>query len=290
MHSSLLPSSIDRIVEWALLEDLAGGDLTTEACVDGRTQAVAHALAKRDLVACGVEVFERAFHLVDDSVRVERLVGEGDRVPAGTKLWTARGAARSLLMGERTALNFVQRMTGIATMARRYVEAVPKGCATRITDTRKTTPGLRLLERYAVRVGGASNHRNDLSAAVLIKDNHIAACGGVGPAVARARQRAPHTSRIECEVTNLDELGEALAAGADIVLLDNMDTPTIERAVEQVAEHVRTAGGRVFTEASGGVTLERIAELAEAGVDFISVGALTHSAPSADISLELSLA
>jgi nicotinate-nucleotide pyrophosphorylase (carboxylating) len=182
-------------------------------------------------------------------------------------------------MGERTALNFVQRMCAVATRARAFVDAVPAGCATRITDTRKTTPGLRAVERYAVRVGGAHNHRDNLGAAVLIKDNHVAACGGVRAAIERARAAAPHTAKIECEVDTLAQLDEALAAGADIVLLDNMQTA-------MVLEAARRARGRALLEASGGVTLERVAELARAGVGVISVGALTHSIVAADVGLD----
>jgi nicotinate-nucleotide pyrophosphorylase (carboxylating) len=182
-------------------------------------------------------------------------------------------------MGERVALNLVQRTCGVATQARAYADAVPAGSKTRITDTRKTTPGLRALERYAVRVGGAYNHRDDLGAAVLIKDNHVAACGGVRAAIERARAAAPHTAKIECEVDTLDQLDEALAAGADIVLLDNMSTAT-------VAEAVKRARGQALLEVSGGITLERVAELARAGVDAISVGALTHSVAAADVGLD----
>jgi nicotinate-nucleotide pyrophosphorylase (carboxylating) len=182
-------------------------------------------------------------------------------------------------MGERVALNFVQRTCGIATRTRAYVEAVPAGCATRIADTRKTTPGLRAVERYAVRVGGGHNHRDNLGAAVLIKDNHIAACGGVAAAIERARAAAPHTARIECEVDTLDQLDQALAAGADVVLLDNMPTSAIVEASKR-------ARGRAMLEASGGITLERVPEIARAGVDVISVGALTHSVSAADIGLD----
>ena len=182
-------------------------------------------------------------------------------------------------MGERVALNFVQRMSGVATLTRAYVDALPAGAKTRITDTRKTTPGLRALERYAVRVGGGRNHRDDLGAGVLIKDNHIAACGGVEPAIERARAAAPHGAKIECEVDTLDQLEEALSAGADIVLLDNMPTAT-------VAEAVRRTRGRALLEASGGITIERARELAQTGVDVLSVGALTHSTRATDIGLD----
>jgi nicotinate-nucleotide pyrophosphorylase (carboxylating) len=280
MSAAELPLiAIDAIVKRAILEDLASGDLTTEACVDAAATARANAVARSALVVCGGPVFARVYLAIDPAVTVELRIAEGSRVQGKTTLWTVTGSARSILMGERVALNLVQRMSGTATLARAFAEAVPEGSPTRITDTRKTTPGLRVLERYAVRTGGAKNHRDNLGAAVLIKDNHIAACGGVAEAIARARARAPHTSKIECEVDTLAELDQALAAGADIVLLDNMDTKT-------VTEAVRRAKGKAMTEASGGITLARVAELARAGVDVISVGALTHSAPAADIALD----
>ena len=275
-----LPSVIvDRIVAIALEEDLGSGDLTTEACIDADATAAARAVARTAMVACGASVAARVFGRVDASLAFETHVADGTRVEPRARLWTVRGRARSILMGERVALNFVQRMTGVATQARIYVDAVPTGCATRITDTRKTTPGLRALERYAVRCGGARNHRDDLGAAVLIKDNHIAACGGVRAAIERARAAAPHTATIECEVETLDQLDDALTAGADIVLLDNMPTPLVVAATER-------ARGRALVEASGGITLARVAELARAGVDAISVGALTHSVPAADVGLD----
>ncbi len=273
-------SLLDRIVDNALAEDLEGGDLTTEATVPPEARAVARAVARKDLVVCGADVFARVFSRVDPGVRVERALDEGADAKRGDVIWIAEGSARSLLMAERTALNFVQRMSGIATLARSYVRALPEGAKTRITDTRKTTPGLRVLERYAVRVGGAHNHRDTLGSAVMIKDNHIQAAGGIALAVERARARAPHTSKIEVEVASLAELDQALAAGADIVMLDNF-------APADVAVGVAKARGKALVEVSGGITLERIAELARAGVDVISSGALTHSAPSADIALDL---
>jgi nicotinate-nucleotide pyrophosphorylase (carboxylating) len=273
------PGVVDRVVALALHEDLASGDLTTEACVEPGAAATAYAVARRPTVACGYPVFLRVFAQVDPSLVVEAHVDEGARVDAGVRLWTVKGRARSVLMGERVALNFVQRMCGVAAATRAYVDALPSGSKVRVTDTRKTTPGLRALERYAVRVGGGHNHRDHLGSAVLIKDNHIAACGGVGRAVARARASAPHTVRIECEVDSLEQLDEALAARVDIVLLDNMPTPTMEQAVRRVA-------GRALVEASGGITLARIPEVARAGVDAISVGALTHSVTAADVGLD----
>jgi nicotinate-nucleotide pyrophosphorylase (carboxylating) len=270
---------IDGVVSRALEEDLGSGDLTTEACVDPAARAVAHAVARAPMVVCGGPVFARVFARIDASLSVEIRAADGARAAAGQPLWTVRGRARPILMGERVALNLVQRMCGVATQTRAFVDAVPAGHKTRITDTRKTTPGLRALERYAVRVGGGHNHRDDLGAAVLIKDNHVASCGGVRAAIERARAGAPHTAKIECEVDSLDQLDEALAAGADIVLLDNMPTAVVREAA------LRTRG-RAQLEASGGITLARVAELARAGVDAISVGALTHSVPAADVGLD----
>jgi nicotinate-nucleotide pyrophosphorylase (carboxylating) len=194
---------------------------------------------------------------------------------------TLSGPATSILLGERVALNFMQRLTGVSTMTRRFVDALPDGAPTRITDTRKTTPGLRALERYAVRCGGGFNHREDLGAAVLIKDNHIAAAGGCRKAISRARAYAPHTCRIECEVDDQAQLEEALAAGADVIMLDNFDD-------DQVRDAMRTIGGRAIVEVSGGITLDRVGTLGALGVDVISVGALTHSSPSSDLGLDWS--
>ena len=272
----LLTEAVDR----ALAEDLAGGDVTSAAIVAGEQRAVARAVAQTPLVVCGSQVFARSFYRVDPGLRVEERALEGSQAAAGDVLWLVEGSARSILMAERTALNFAQRLSGIATLTRRFVEAVPAGARLRITDTRKTTPGLRFLERYAVRIGGGHNHRDCLGSAVLIKDNHIAAAGGIAAAIARARSGAPHTSRIEVEVESLAQLDEALASGAEIVMLDNFDAAAL-------AEAVTKARGRALVEVSGGITLERVRELVEAGVDVASVGALTHSAPAADISLDV---
>ncbi|HVY48693.1 MAG TPA: carboxylating nicotinate-nucleotide diphosphorylase, partial [Minicystis sp.] len=224
---------------------------------------------------------------LDPSVAFEQLVVDGAELPTGAALWRVRGRARALLMAERTALNFTQRMSGVATAARAFVKALPAGSKTRIIDTRKTTPGLRALERYAVRVGGAHNHRDDLGSAVLIKDNHIVAAGGITTAIERARARSTHTSRIECEVASLAELEQALAARADVIMLDNFSMDDVRAAVTRVAG---LGAARPMLEVSGGITFERIAELAAVGVDLISIGAaLTHSAPGADIALDLAL-
>ncbi len=271
---------IDQLVDLALSEDLMGGDITTEATVAVDDRAIARAVAHSPLVVCGGDVFARVFYRVDPGVRVERRMADGERAKPDDVLWIAEGATRSLLMAERTALNFAQRMSGVATLTRRFVDALPSGATTRVIDTRKTTPGMRFLERYAVRSGGGHNHRDNLGSAVLIKDNHIVAAGGVREAIERARRHAPHTSRIEVEVESLTMLDEALEAGAEVVLLDNF-------AHDEIAVAVERAHGRALVEASGGVSLERIPALAAAGVDLISVGALTHSAPGADIGLDI---
>lgn len=282
----LAPPLLDALIDRALDEDLAGGDLTTEACVDEAARATGKAVARKPLVACGGAVFLRVFQRLDPEARGEVHVEEGVEVEVGTVLWSVRGRARALLSGERTALNLAQRMSGVATEARRCASAVPEGSGVRITDTRKTTPGLRALERYAVRVGGAHNHRDNLGSAVMIKDNHIVAAGGISTAIDRARRRAPHTSRIEVEVASLAELEEAIAAGADIIMLDNFSLEDVRAAVARTRALERA---RPLLEVSGGITLERIAELSAAGVDVISVGALTHSAKAADIALDLVL-
>ncbi|MBW7947560.1 MAG: carboxylating nicotinate-nucleotide diphosphorylase, partial [Sphingomonadaceae bacterium] len=249
MITTELPLSIvDAIVVRALEEDLGAGDITTEACVSEEQRAIAEGVAREELVACGLPVAARVFLTLDPTLCFTPKVPEGSTVKAGGVLFTVEGRARAILTAERVALNLLQRMTGIASTTRRYVDALPEGSRTRITDTRKTTPGLRLLDRYSVRRGGGHNHRNDLGSAVLIKDNHIVAAGGVREAIASARARAPHTSKIECEVDTLEQLADALAAGADIVLLDNMETETVREAV-------RVTRGRALLEASGGITL-----------------------------------
>lgn len=272
-------TTLQRIVAGALEEDLGSGDLTTAACVDPAALGQAEMRARQPLVLCGGEVAREVFRQVDPRVTTELLRTDGSSCSAGECALRVEGSAASILQGERVALNFVQRMSGIATRTRAFVQALPNDCRTRIADTRKTTPGLRALERYAVRCGGGYNHRENLSSAVLIKDNHIAACGGVRHAIERARARAPHTSRITCEVSDLHELAEALATGADAVLLDNFEDAALAQAVAMVA-------GRAIVEVSGGVSLERIGAIARTGVDVISVGALTHSAGAVDLGLD----
>lgn len=276
---SLPQNAIARIVRVALEEDLGRGDITTDACVDAEARGRAQLVARQALVFCGAPVVREIFRQIDYAVRVSLRCQEGERLKMGDVALTISGPAASILKGERVALNFVQRLSGVATLTRAFVERLPEGGSTRITDTRKTTPGLRILERYAVRCGGAHNHREDLSAAILVKDNHIAVCGGVRQAVQRASARAPHTSRITCEVDSIDQIREALEAGADVILLDNFDEKLLRQGVAAVA-------GRALVEVSGGVTLEGVSAIARAGVDVISVGALTHSAPAVDLGLD----
>ncbi|MEO0326892.1 MAG: carboxylating nicotinate-nucleotide diphosphorylase, partial [Myxococcota bacterium] len=268
-----------RLVRAALEEDLARGDLTSDAVFDPDTPGTARLVAREALVLAGLPVVRAVFSAVDGRVRVEAEAAEGDALAPGDVAARLHGPARSLLHGERVALNFAQRMSGIATAARRYVDALPEPTPCRIADTRKTTPLLRALERYAVRCGGAFNHREDLGAAVMLKDNHLAAAGGVRAAVARVRAYAPHTTRIELEVDTMEQLREALEVGVDIVMLDNFDDAATRQAVALIA-------GRCLVEASGGITLPRVGSLAKAGVDVISVGALTHSSPAVDLGLD----
>jgi len=274
---ALLPQE-KTLLDLALQEDLAGGDLTTEATIAERSMGTALAIAKSPLVLSGAEIFSHAFHAVDAYCRVEQLVAEGALVPAGTRLFQIDGPTRSLLRAERTALNFLQRLSGTATLTRQFVEAAQG--RVRICDTRKTTPGFRSLERRAVRHGGGHNHREHLGSAVMIKDNHIAASEGIAKAVAAARSYAPHTCRIEVEVENLEQLEQALEARADIIMLDNFNETEAKQAIHR-------ARGLAQIELSGNMTLERVADLASWGADVISVGALTHSAPAADISLRI---
>lgn len=270
---------IDRLIEQALLEDIHTGDITTLAVVPGNRPAEARLIAKEALVAAGLGTAGRVFQRLDPAVRFSAAVVDGDRVDCGTVLATVAGDAAALLQGERVALNLLQRMCGIATLTAQYVAAVT-GLPVRIVDTRKTTPGLRQLEKYAVRVGGGTNHRTGLYDGVLIKENHIAAAGGITEAVRRARAYIPHTMKVEIETETAAQVDEALAAGADIIMLDNMGLDEMRAAVVTIA-------GRALVEASGGVNLQSVRAIAETGVDIISIGALTHSPRAMDISLLL---
>jgi nicotinate-nucleotide pyrophosphorylase (carboxylating) len=271
------PALYRDIVRRALEEDVRDGDITTDATVPAAQQARGVFLVKADCVVAGLDVAFEAFRQIEPGVRIEALRRDGDACRAGDEIAFVFGSARALLVGERTALNFLQRLSGVATRARRFVDAA--GGRITILDTRKTTPTLRVLEKYAVRAGGATNHRVGLFDAILIKDNHIRLAGGVRDAVERARAHRPGLP-VEIEAETLAQVDEALATGAETVLVDNMCTADIRAAVER-------AKGRARIEISGGVTLERIPELAATGADFVSVGALTHSAPAIDISFEI---
>lgn len=268
----------DEYILSALREDITSEDVTTNALMPEPRQGKAELICKQDGIICGLEVFARTFELLDESSVFETEVKDGDFVHKGQVIGVIRGDIRALLSGERTALNYLQRMSGIATFTRSLADEL-KGMKTKLLDTRKTTPNMRLFEKYAVKVGGGTNHRYNLTDGVLIKDNHIGAAGSITKAVRMARDYAPFVRMIEVEVETLEQLDEALAAEADIIMLDNMDNETMREAVKRVA-------GRAKTECSGNVTKERLHEIAEIGVDYVSVGALTHSAPIMDVSLK----
>ena len=270
--------NIDRYIMNALQEDITSEDVTTNAIMPEARQGKADLICKEDGIICGLEVFKRTFELLDDTAVFEAYVKDGDEVKKGQLMGVIKGDIKALLSGERTALNYLQRMSGIATYTRMYAKEL-EGKKTKLLDTRKTTPNMRPFEKYAVKVGGGTNHRYNLSDGVLIKDNHIGAAGSITKAVALAKEYAPFVRKIEVEVETLEQLDEALAAGADIIMLDNMDNDTMKEAVRRVA-------GKAETECSGNVTAERLAEIAEIGVDYVSSGALTHSAPIMDISLK----
>jgi len=278
-----LPREAVALIEAALAEDVGAGDFTTLWTVPADRRADAYIVCKADIgVIAGVEVAAQVFRRVDAALEIIPLAGDGDEVTRGDLVMRIAGSARSILTAERTALNFLQQLSGVATVTRRYVGAVA-GTSARVIDTRKTTPGMRLLEKAAVVAGGGSNHRVGLYDMVMIKDNHIAAAGGIMAAVEAVRVRNDRGLRVEIETSTLAEVGEALAAGVDRVMFDNMDPATMRAAVALAAAAER----RPETEASGGITLETIRAFAETGVDFISVGALTHSAPALDLSLQL---
>ncbi len=272
------------LVHRAILEDLEHGDITTGITVESGQPGHAVIIAKEECVVAGSFIVKEVFHQMDTTIKATLLSPEGALVQAGDILIDLEGDLHMILQGERVALNFFQRTCGVATLTRKFVERVREtGC--RIVDTRKTTPGLRLLQKYAVRAGGGDNHRYGLSDGILIKDNHIAACGSVAKAVTRARGRAPHTLKVEVEVTTIDGLKEAIRAGADAVLLDNMKVNVLEEAVKTA----RKIKPEIILEASGGIHLENVRSVAQTGVDIISVGALTHSASASDLSLDVTV-
>lgn len=271
--------SWDALIDLAVAEDLGPGDITTEPIVDDRRTGKGVLFTKESMVVAGLEVARAVFQRMDPAVVFTGRCEDGDSVDPQTTLAVVEGTLSGLLMAERTALNFLQRLSGVATLVRGYADAL-SGSGIRLVDTRKTTPGWRALEKYAVRVGGGQNHRMGLYDGVLIKDNHIAVAGGIAPAVEKVRRRVSHLTRIEVEVSSLEEVRQALAVGVEVILLDNMD-------LDRIRESVAVIAGRALVEVSGNVNLEILPSLASAGVDIISVGALTHSARAADISMAI---
>ena len=278
MNNISMKLNADNLIMLALQEDITSEDITTNSVMRQYQLGEVELICKEDGVIAGLDVFKRVFELLDEKTEVTSTCKDGDEVKKGQKLGLVRGDIRVLLSGERTALNYLQRMSGIATYTRKIADLL-KGSKTKLLDTRKTTPGMRIFEKYAVKVGGGYNHRYNLSDGILLKDNHIGAAGGVKEAVLMAKEYAPFVRKIEVEVENLDMLKEALEAGADIIMLDNM-------CVEDMKEAVRLTAGRAETECSGNVTKENVARLVDIGVDYISSGALTHSSPILDLSLK----
>lgn len=270
--------NVDNLILMALQEDISSEDVTTNAVMREGKAGTAQLICKQDGVIAGLDVFKRVFELLDETTEVIIYFKDGDSVKNGDLLAVVNGDIRVLLSGERTALNYLQRMSGIATYTRSVADLL-KGSKTKLLDTRKTTPNMRIFEKYAVKVGGGHNHRYNLSDGILIKDNHIGAAGSVAKAIEMAKEYAPFVRKIEVEVENLDMLKEALDAGADIIMLDNMSTEDMKKAVEMVA-------GKAETECSGNVTKENIQRIIDIGVDYVSSGALTHSAPILDVSLK----
>ena len=278
MNNISMKLNADNLILLALQEDITSEDITTNSVMREYQLGEVDLICKEDGVIAGLDVFKRTFELLDEKTVVTFTCADGDEVKKGQKLGLVRGDIRVLLSGERTALNYLQRMSGIATYTRKIADLL-KGSKTKLLDTRKTTPGMRIFEKYAVKVGGGYNHRYNLSDGILLKDNHIGAAGGVKEAVMMAKEYAPFVRKIEIEVENLDMLKEALEAGADIIMLDNM-------SVEDMKEAVRLTAGKAETECSGNVTKENVAKLVDIGVDYISSGALTHSSPILDLSLK----
>ncbi len=278
MNNISMKLNADSLIMLALQEDITSEDITTNSVMREYQLGQVELICKEDGIIAGLDIFKRVFELLDEKTEVTFTCKDGDEVKNGQRLGTVRGDIRVLLSGERTALNYLQRMSGIATYTRNIANLL-RGSKTKLLDTRKTTPGMRIFEKYAVKVGGGYNHRYNLSDGILLKDNHIGAAGGVKEAVMMAKEYAPFVRKIEVEVENLDMLKEALEAGADIIMLDNM-------SVEDMKEAVRLTAGRAETECSGNVTRENIARLVDIGVDYISSGALTHSSPILDLSLK----
>ncbi|WP_319409143.1 carboxylating nicotinate-nucleotide diphosphorylase [uncultured Desulfosarcina sp.] len=271
--------AIEDLIQLALKEDIGPGDITTDNLVAPGTRGKGTIIAKQDLVIAGLKVAGKVFKTLEPQIDFEALYADGDRIPAGSTVVRIDGTLGALLRGERTALNFLQRLSGVATQAHAFVGEVA-GTSVKLVDTRKTTPGWRVLEKYAVRMGGAHNHRMGLYDGVLIKDNHIAVSGGIANAVKKVRQQISHLVKVEVEAATFEEVKEALAAGADVIMLDNMDLDQIRKAVRMIDK-------KALIEVSGNVTRERLKELAQTGVDLISIGALTHSAVAVDLSMRI---
>ena len=278
MNDIMLKNNMDPLILMALHEDISSEDVSTNSVIREPHDAEAQLLCKEDGIIAGLDVFSRVFELLNEEVKTETYAKDGERVKKGQLLAVVRGDVRAILSGERTALNFLQRMSGIATYTRAMADML-KGSRTKLLDTRKTTPNMRLFEKYAVRMGGGYNHRYNLSDGVMLKDNHINAAGGVANAVEMARQYAPFVRKIEIEAEDLRMVSKALEAGADIIMLDNMSVDEMRKAVKMI-------DGKALTECSGNVALENLKELADIGVDYISSGALTHSSPILDLSLK----
>lgn len=278
MNNITMKLNADPLILSALREDINSEDLSANAVIPAHTPGEVELIAKQDGIICGLPVFSRTFELLDPDTSAAFSVSDGDPVARGQKIGLVRGDIRVLLSGERTALNYLQRMSGIATYTNSVVKLL-QGTKTKLLDTRKTTPNMRIFEKYAVKTGGGYNHRYNLSGGVMLKDNHIDAAGSITEAVKRAREYAPFVLKIEVEVENLDMVREAVSAGADIIMLDNMDH-------EQMAEAIRIISGRAEVECSGNITKENIRKLTDLGVDYISSGALTHSAPILDLSMK----
>ncbi len=278
MNDISMKLNADNLILSALQEDITSEDITTNSVMPSYQLGEVELICKEDGVIAGLDVFKRVFELLDEKTEVSFTVKDGDFVTNGQRIGVVKGDIRVLLSGERTALNYLQRMSGIATYTRKIADLL-KGTSTKLLDTRKTTPNMRIFEKYAVKVGGGYNHRYNLSDGILLKDNHIGAAGGVKEAVTMAKEYAPFVRKIEVEVENLDMLREALEAGADIIMLDNM-------SVEDMKEAVKLCKGKAETECSGNVTKENVARLVDIGVDYISSGALTHSSPILDLSLK----
>jgi len=279
MKNTFIYNEINRIIKTALKEDIGAGDITTKAIVSPKKMGQAQAIAKDDFVVAGIDIFKKVFLFVDERIKFKTFITEGKIARKGEIIAQVTGALASILQAERVALNILQRMCGIATQTRRYVDAV-RGTKAKILDTRKTIPGLRVLDKMAVKIGGGFNHRLGLYDGVLIKDNHIAAAGSIKSAVAAQKKKMTKKIKIELETKNLTEVQEALSSGVDIIMLDNMPIDEMKKAVELIR-------GRALVEASGNVNLNNVAQIAQIGVDFISVGEITHSVRAADISLKI---